>query len=253
MGDVALKQEPLPPAQTHVQSEAAAVLSMIERAARDPNVDIAKMERLFEMQAKMQSERARRAFAAALSAAKAEIKPIAKSRTVDFTSAKGRTHYKYEDFALVAEVVDPILAKHGLSQRHRTKQDGGKLHVGCVISHADGYEEETWLSASNDVSGNKNDIQSVASTATYLQRYTLKLALGLAAGPDTDGKAPTPAAQPITPEQIGTLQELVESIDGSTAEFCKHFKIEKIGDLPVARYDFALKQVRERIKNKGGK
>ena len=35
--------------QMPAQTETAALISMIERAARDPSVDITKMERLFEM------------------------------------------------------------------------------------------------------------------------------------------------------------------------------------------------------------
>ena len=50
----------------------------------------------------------------------------------------------------------------------------------CVLSHRDGYSEETTLTAGADDSGKKNSIQAIGSTTTYLQRYTLKLALGLA-------------------------------------------------------------------------
>ena len=51
----------------------------------------------------------------------------------------------------------------------------------CVLSHRDGHFEETTLTAGRDDSGKKNAIQQVGSTITYLQRYTLKAALGLAA------------------------------------------------------------------------
>ncbi len=52
-------------------SETAAVLSLIERAARDPAVDIDKLERLMAMQKDMSESRAKVAFDAAM----AEMQP----------------------------------------------------------------------------------------------------------------------------------------------------------------------------------
>src|SRR6185295_16714658 len=116
-----------------------------------------------------------------------------------------RTNYKYEGFSDIAEHVDPILAKYGLSYRHRPKQDAKVLTITCILAHRDGHSEETSLFASNDESGNKNSIQSVGSTATYLQRYTLKLALGLAAAKDDDGRKAGSDEPTITEEQVANL------------------------------------------------
>ncbi len=161
---------------------------MIERAARDVSVDIEKFERLMAMRERVEDRIAKQAFDSAIALAKGELSPIVKNRAVDFTSQKGRTNYRYEDFAAVASAVDPALARHGLSYRFRSEQQGTKLKVTCRVSHRDGYAEETTLEGVNDTSGNKNDMQAVGSAATYLQRYTLKLALGLAASNDDDGR-----------------------------------------------------------------
>lgn len=142
------------------------------------------------MQKEFEADEARKAFDAAVADAKSEIKPILKNREVDFQSRKegaGRTHYEYEDLGAIAEHIDPILARHGLSYRHRPKQEGKSLTITCILSHRDGHREETPLTAPNDETGNKNAGQAIASTATLLQRYTLKLALGLATTHDDDG------------------------------------------------------------------
>ena len=154
--------------------------------------DIEYVSKLMDLAERWEKNQARKAFEIAISAAKAEIKPIIKRREVDFTTQKGRTNYKYEDFAQIALEVDPILAKYGLSYRHRPLQNGKTLTITCIVSHRDGHQEESSLSADNDESGNKNSIQGVGSTATYLQRYTLKLALGLAASKDDDGRGGPP-------------------------------------------------------------
>lgn len=171
---------------------------LLNAIQRTPNMDLVKLEKLMELAERWQAAQERRAFVAAISAAKAKIKPILKRQKVDFTSQKGRTHYKHEAMSDIAEHVDPILSEYGLSYRYRPKQDGERLTIICVLSHRDGHEEEIQLTAKNDDSGNKNTIQSVGSTATYLQRYTLKLALGLSAAKDDDGRG---AGSPPKPEE----------------------------------------------------
>ena len=152
--------------------------------------DIAELEKLMELQERWERNQGRKAFEAAVAEAKSELKPILKSREVDFTGNTGkRTNYWYEDFAQIATQVDPVLSKRGLSYEHRAQQNAKTLTVTCVLAHRDGHHEETTLSADNDESGNKNSIQSVGSAATYLQRYTLKLAIGLAAAKDNDARS----------------------------------------------------------------
>ncbi|WP_205967530.1 ERF family protein [Aquisalinus luteolus] len=164
-------------------------MELISRAMEN-GAGMEQLEKLMELQERWEKGQARKSFDAAMAAARSEIKPIMKGREVDFTTAKGRTHYKYEDIALIAEQVDPILAEHGLSYRWRTDVSSGNINVTCIVAHRDGYSEETTLPGQPDNSGNKNNIQAMGSTVTYLQRYTLKAALGLAAAPDTDGHAP---------------------------------------------------------------
>jgi len=126
----------------------------------------------------------------AIAAAKLEIPTINKNKRVDFKSAKGHTQYSYEDLAEIAEALSKPLGNHGLSYRFRTASSApDHIAVTCIISHRDGYSEETTLSGSPDASGNKNSIQAIGSAITYLQRYTLKAALGLAASNDDDGQA----------------------------------------------------------------
>lgn len=148
------------------------------------------LERLMALQERWDANQATKAFNAAMSDMRNEIPAIIKNRTVDFTSTKGTTHYRYEDLNGVTETLSPIMAKHGLSFRWRTKTDKpNEVSVTCIVSHRDGHFEETTLTAANDHSGNKNDIQSLGSAVTYLQRYTLKAALGVAAAGDDDGRS----------------------------------------------------------------
>lgn len=210
--------------------------------------DIEKLEKLMALQERWEASQSRKAFDAAIANAKAKIKPIIKKREVDFTSSKGRTNYKYEDLALIAEEVDPILSEFGLSYRYRAKQEGARLSITCVVSHRDGFSEETTLTAGNDDSGNKNGLQGIASAATYLQRYTLKLALGLSAAKDDDGRNAGSKAETISDEQLANLKALAEEVGANKEQFLKYFKIETLSDLPAAKFKDAISALEKKRK-----
>lgn len=206
--------------------------------------DIGSVKEMLAVSKELAADQARRAFDAALSAAKADIPVIIKNRKVDFTSQKGRTNYRHEDLAEIARTVDPILARHGLSYRFRTTNEpNSPISVTCIVSHRDGYSEENTLSAGRDDTGNKNAIQQVGSTITYLQRYTLKAALGLAASNDDDGRASEQQAddRPISDEQLKSLRERIVSVGADEPIFCDYFKIEAVEYLPASQFDRAMK------------
>ena len=121
--------------------EAPPIVSMIERIMTDPDVSVERVNQAFDFYQRVNSDAARKAFEAAMAAAKSEIPPIFKNRSVDFTTAKGRTNYRHEDMSQIARTVDPILAKHGLSYRFRTKADATKVEITCIIAHRDGHYE----------------------------------------------------------------------------------------------------------------
>lgn len=152
------------------------------------------LEKLLALQERWEANQARRAFEEAITAAKAHMPIIAKNRTVSYGGA-GKTSYKHEDLAEIARTVDPVLGEHGLSYRFRTNQIDGRVSVTCIVSHRDGHSEENTLSSGYDTSGSKNPIQAIGSAVTYLQRYALKAALGLAASDEDDGQAVVPATK----------------------------------------------------------
>lgn len=228
-GEVAKIEQVHTPAPAH-HNEADAILSMIERAARDTSVDVDKFERLMAMQERVEAKLAVRAFNDAVASAKGEFGSIAKNRTVDFTSQKGRTNYRHEDFSSIASVVDPVLARHGLSYRFRSAQSGSqKITVTCILSHRRGHSEETTLESGEDHSGNKNSTQAIGSAATYLQRYTLKLALGLASSHDDDGQKA--GGEPPTAATVDEIEALITATSSNRTWFLQEFSVETLDDL----------------------
>lgn len=215
-------------------------MELLDRAFAN-NAAPETLERLMALHERWEKNQARKAFDEAMAAAKSEIPTIIKNREVDFTSPKGRTNYRHEDLAEIARTVDPILSKHGLSYRYRvTSNINEPVTVTCILAHRDGHSEETTLSAGRDDSGNKNGIQGVGSTITYLQRYTLKAALGLAASNDDDGNsAETP--EYISREQLSRLVELADNVGADKERFCKYLRVGSLAEIPAKQFDHAVK------------
>ncbi len=230
----------------HAVIAAITPMEMLNIAVQQ-GADIDKMKQLMELSERWEANQARKAFEAAISEAKAEIKPILKNRTVNFEARNGgsRTNYMYEDLAQIAGHVDPILSKHGLSYRHRSKQDGKKLSITCILTHRDGHSEETTLTADNDESGNKNSIQGIGSAATFLQRYTLKLALGLAASKDDDGRG-TGSKNIISDSQLADLEAKISEVGANRAQFLKFLKVESLTQLPTGKYNAAIQALNDK-------
>jgi hypothetical protein len=204
--------------------------------------DFASVKEMMALSKELAADQARRAFDEAVAAAKAEIPTISKN-------AKGHNDKRYANFAAYAKVVDPLIAQHGLSYRFRTEQTD-RITVTCVLSHKGGHSEENSLSGPPDNSGSKNAIQAIGSTLTYLQRYTLIQALGLAASDDDDGRSHGKDEQDlakITEAQASVIRELMEKAELSADQFCQHYKIESVPDLPAGNFNAAVASLRKRI------
>lgn len=217
--------------------------TMLERALAS-GADTEVLSRLMDLQDRHEKAAARRAFDAAIAAAKSVIKPVTKNRT-------GNNSKGYADFAAYAAAIDPALSQNGLSYRFRTSQND-RITVTCIIAHVAGHFEETSLSGPADKTGSKNDIQAIGSTLTYLQRYTLVAALGLAASEDDDGRA-VGSDGVLSEDQLQKLREAMDEAGAPVPAFCRAFKIEALKDLPATSFALALERVAEFKREKAAK
>lgn len=231
--------------------------------AMERGTDVVMLEKLLNLQQQWEANNAKKAFDAAIAAARAELPVIKKNRKAKFEhkTGDGTTEYMWADLAAIAETIDPILGRHGLSYRFRTKTDVNQpVVVTCIVSHSGGHFEETVLCAGRDESGKKNSIQSLGSTVTYLQRYTLRAALGLAAAEDDDGKASGQTVQEkLSDQQLTEMRVKIESTGTNVKHFCDalskiaNVSLSDIVDIPVAYYDramqlLAMKEAKQKAK-----
>lgn len=173
------------PAPT-VAADASALMKIIDRAAMDPNFDVAKLEKLLAVKERWEENEARKAYHEAFAAFKAEAVEIIKNRLVTDGPLKGK---KYAELFSVVNAVTPALSKNGLGASWKpTKDEKDWIEITCTLTHTMGHSESVSMGGPPDAGGAKNPLQARISTITYLERCTLKAICGVAEqGEDNDG------------------------------------------------------------------
>jgi hypothetical protein len=166
----------------------ATPMGMLARAVAD-GADIEKLEKLMALAERWEANEARKAYAEAMAKFKKNPPEIFKDKEVGFESRRtgGKTSYMHATIGNVVEKIVEGLAKHGFSHSWLPVQTGRRIKVTCILTHSRGHSTETPLEGDADESGQKNPLQAVASTVTYLERYTLLAATGLATKDQLDG------------------------------------------------------------------
>ena len=133
----------------------------------------------------MDLEHANAALFAAMATAQAQIENAKKDSV--------NPHFKsrYADLAEVLNTTRPVLAKNGICIMQSTDFDGSMVYVTTTLAHKDGGYVQ---SVSCCVPG-KTDAQGIGAATTYLRRYALAAACGIAQE-DDDGQSAAHAGKP---------------------------------------------------------
>lgn len=228
-------------------TESSALISMIERAARDPNVDIEKMERLFQMHERVEQRRAVQAYNAAMSAAQEAMPAVIKNKTNDHTKAK------YADLFAIADECLPVIHRHGfgLSFSECKATEPNCMGIACRASHNGGHAETYVFNVPLDVAGsqgkvNKTSTQAYGSTFTYGRRYATCGVFNIIIT-DRDGN---PTSETITDEQAEQIKDALDAAGISIQQFARKYKLEKIADLPLTLFGEAMRAIAAAAKNR---
>lgn len=213
------------------------------------NAGLDQLERLMKLKREYEADEARKAYVAAMARFKASPPVILKDKHVGFDSKDGssRTEYSHATLGNVTTAICVGLAECGFSHRWDVQQ-ADQITVTCTITHELGHSESVTMRAGKDDSGKKNHIQQIASTVTYLQRYTLLAATGLAVQDGTDddarGSGDNGASAPITEQQENELHDLLERHVNNKPKFYSFLtkrlkvKVEKLSDVPAKAFQF---------------
>ncbi len=140
---------------------------MFERLAKDPAVDVEKLERLIAMQERILDRNAEMAFNAAFAQMQPKIPTIGERSRTDKTA--------YAPLEDILDVVRPILAEFGFTLSFRSEFPTDKtVKVFGILTHLEGHARTSEFLSAADQTGSKNAIQALGSATQYGRRYTTK-------------------------------------------------------------------------------
>ena len=176
------------------------------------------LERLMDLSDRWEEKQAKAAFFKSLSVFQSKCPELVKQKKVNYPSKTGgNVNYNYAPLGKITKSIQSLLLECELSYRWEFQDIEDKIKCTCIVTHSMGHSENTTMTAGKDTTGNKNDIQSIGSTRTYLQRYTLIGALGLStADQDNDGQTGQPGGQPKSnvepPKQIDKVLNIISKV-----------------------------------------
>lgn len=246
-GKVVKLEPPLP------EDGRALVLGMHLTPADVAALPVEKLEQLFGLHQRVEADKAKQSFNAAFAEMQPKIPATVRHGQIKHGDKLQSTYAKYED--IIGDIA-PVLAEHGFSLRHRTKNEPGKVIITGILAHRDGHAEETTLELPADTSGSKNAVQAIGSSVQYGKRYTASALLNLVSrGEDDDGQAAgasTPAAadgnEPISDAQIQELVNLCDEVGADKARFCKFLEIGSLSEILVCQFDKAKQKLEAKRK-----
>ncbi len=222
------------------------LLQVIERAARDPSVDIVKMERLIELQRQIHDREAESLFNIAMAEAQSEMTRVAADAN------NPQTHSRYATYAAIDRVLRPVYTKHGfaLSFDEADSPKAEHIRVLCHVSHRGGFTRTYHTDMPADGKGAKGgDVMTkthaAGSAKSYGMRYLVRGIFNVAVGEDDDDG--NGAGVPVLSEgQQADLQAMVEERGFTLASFLKWAKVDTLAQIPAANYLTCVQAIKAR-------
>lgn len=223
------------------------LIQVIERAARDPSVDIEKMERLMTMHERILDRNAETAFNTAMNLAQAEMRPISAD------AENPQTRSRYASYAKLDKALRPIYIKHGfaLSFDEADSPKADHVRVLCYVSHSAGHTRTYHRDMPADGKGAKGgDVMTKTHAAgaagSYGARYLLKGIFNVSVGDDDrDGNEPVTT---ITAEQVAELDALVTEHQGNKGKLLQYLKLRSFAEIPAANFKYVTDEVKRLAK-----
>lgn len=233
---------PAPPASVPApaQQETATILSVIQRAATNPDVDMDKMERLLAMHERVVRTNAETEFNEAMTRAQSEMGRI----SADANNPQTRS--RYASYGQLDRHLRPIYTKHGFSLTFGTAETplADHVRVTCIVAKG-GFSRNYHIDMPSDGKGAKGgDVMTkthaTGAASAYGMRYLLKMIFNVAVGEeDTDGNPP--AGPTISATQAADLAALIEEVGADKVKFLRYLKVESLDQIHASAYAAAVR------------
>jgi hypothetical protein len=220
--------------------ESANLLEIVSRAASDPNIEVAKVEKLLELYERIQAKSAEAKFNAAMTKAQSEM------GRVSADAENKQTHSVYATYAKLDKALRPIYTANGFALSFdEGESEPDTVLVLCNVSHSSGHSRVYRKKMPADGKGAKGgDVMTKTHASgaamSYGMRYLLKGIFNVAIGEDdTDGN--DPVGETLTKDQIANIVALITETGSDKAKFLAYMKAKTLEEIPQTAYSTMVK------------
>jgi hypothetical protein len=215
-------------------TDAQAFLAMIDRAARDPHVDIGKMRELLAMRNDEQQRLAKQAFSIAMVECQDGMRPIKKNMQAD--------RFRYASLEALDDALRGIYSKAGFALSYNSAPIEGSLNrllISCTVMHRGGHEQVYSVPITVSTKGPKGSeemtqTQGEGAAVSFGRRYLLLMIFNIITS--ENDAAITMNGGPISDEQLWALGELIKKTNTNVADFCGYMQVDALVNLPVSKF-----------------
>ena len=179
--------------------------------------------------------------AEALSRAQAEM------HAAKFNAVNPFLKNNYADLGSIIDTAKPTLGKYGLAVTQHPFNEGDRVGVETVLTHASGE----WISSSlslplADEKG-KSGAQVAGSIITYLRRYTLSAVLGMYSDEDTDGNSEPKPAEAKPAAKVAEKQPIEDTMTIEDACKTKTSQDKPYGEMTIVGLEKMLSAMHTKL------
>lgn len=224
-----------------------ALIAAIERVALNPKVDVEKMDRLLAMQERIMGLEAKRAFNAAMHAAKAEMPAVVRNARND------QTQSRYAKLEAISAAIDPVIHRNGLSISYGadTSPLEGHYRIVATVDHVNGHSRNYTADIPADATGpkgnaNKSRTHAFGSTMSYGRRYLKLLVFDVTLVDEDDDGQRASSRTTVTPEQAALLRKELQARGGDEQRFLAYIQVDALENVWSDKFDQALAVIRRK-------
>lgn len=221
------------------------MVAFLERAVKDPSIDVSKLKALIEIQVDIEDRRKEAEFQTAMVAISNAIPQVGKNGRVDL---KDKGSYSFARWPDMDRVLRPLMAEHGIRLSFTTHQrEGGGGIVIATATHNNGKSTSAEVPLPLDAGPGRNNLQAMGSTISYGKRYGAEMLFNIVrvdAPEEDDGMSF--GADAISHEQFSELLSMMPDAGTTEENFADYLQIPDLGSLHHSMFNGARSMLAKR-------
>lgn len=221
------------------------MVTFLERAVKDPSIDVSKLKALIEIQVDIEDRRKEAEFQTAMVAISNSIPQVGKNGRVDL---KDKGSYAFARWPDMDRALRPLMAEHGIRLSFTTQQrEGGGAVVIATATHNNGKSTSAEVPLPLDTGPGRNNLQAMGSTISYGKRYGAEMLFNIVrvdAPEEDDGMSFS--ADTISHEQFAELLSMMPDAGTTEENFADYLQIPDLGSLHHSMFNGARSMLAKR-------